>query len=88
MLFYRGIPALLRGGDAPFLFVAGKEGIMPDNLLDELARWIDTAVIAEAILQELENQNMEQTFANGQRIWLDFLGSELSEGLRSSIKAR
>ena len=61
---------------------------MPDNLLDELARWIDTAVIAEAILQELENQNMEQTFANGQRVWLDFLGNELSEGLRSSIKAK
>jgi hypothetical protein len=65
-----------------------RRGIMPDNLLDELARWIDTAVIAEAILQELENQNMEQTFANGQRVWLDFLGSELSEGLRSSIKAK
>ena len=61
---------------------------MPDNLLDELARWIDTAVIAEAILQELENQNMEQTFANGQMVWLDFLGSELSKGLRSSIKAK
>ena len=61
---------------------------MPDNLLDELARWIDTAVIAEAILQELEDQNIEQTLANGQRVWLDFLESELSEGLRSSIKAR
>ena len=61
---------------------------MPDNLLDELARWIDTAVIAEAILQELEDQNIEQTLANGQRVWLDFLESELSEGLRSSIKVK
>jgi len=44
-------------------------------------------VIAEAILEELESQEVEQTVANGQKVWLDFLESELPEGLRSSIKA-
>jgi hypothetical protein len=44
-------------------------------------------VIAEAILQELESQEVEQTLANGQKVWLDFLESELSEGLASSVKA-
>jgi hypothetical protein len=60
---------------------------MSDKVLAELAEWIDTGVIAEAILQELESQDLEQTLANGQKVWLDFLGSELSEGLRSSTKA-
>ncbi len=60
---------------------------MSEKVLDKLTEWIDTRVIAEAILQELESQEVEQTLANGQKVWLDFLESELSEGLRSSIKA-
>ena len=60
---------------------------MSDKVLDELAEWIDPRAIAEAILQELESQEVEQTVPNGRKVWLDFLESELSEGLRSSIKA-
>ena len=60
---------------------------MSEKVLAELAEWIDPRVIAEAIIEELESQKVEQTVANGQKVWLDFLESELPEGLRSSIKA-
>ncbi len=60
---------------------------MSDKVLDELAEWIDPRAIAEAILRELESQEVEQTVPNGMKVWLDFLGTELPEGLRSSIKA-
>ena len=60
---------------------------MSEKVLDELAEWIDPRAIAEAVLQELESQEVEPTAANGQKVWLDVLESELSEGLRSSIKA-
>ncbi len=60
---------------------------MSDKVLDELAEWIDPRVIAEAILQELESQKVEQTVPNGIKVWLDVLGSELTDGLCSSVKA-
>ena len=60
---------------------------MSDKVKDELAQWIDPRAIAEAVLQELESQEVKPTIANGQKVWLDVLESELSEGLRSSIKA-
>jgi len=60
---------------------------MSEKVLAELAEWIDPRVIAEAIIEELESQEVEQTVAKGQKVWLDFLESELPEGLRSSIKA-
>ncbi len=60
---------------------------MSEKVLAELAEWIDPRAIAEAILRELESQEVEQTLANGQKVWLDVLGSELPDGLGSSIKA-
>jgi len=62
----------------------GKVTITP---LTELADWIDTSTIAEAILEELEEQGVPPTLENGQKVWLDFLETRLSEGLRSSVKA-
>ena len=55
--------------------------------LTELADWIDSQVIAEAILEELEEQGVSPTLENGQKVWLDFLETKLSEGLHSSVKA-
>jgi len=60
---------------------------MSDEVLAELAEWIDSEVIAKAILQELESQEVEPTVANGQKVWLDVLESELPDGIRSSVKA-
>ncbi len=60
---------------------------MSNKVLDELAEWIGPRAIAEAILRELESQEVEQTLVNGQKVWLDVLESELPDGLCSSIKA-
>jgi len=60
---------------------------MSDKVKDELAQWIDTSVIAEAIASELEEQGIEITSENGKRVWLSFLEAELSEGLRSTVRA-
>jgi len=58
---------------------------MSEKVLTELAEWIDPRLIAEAILEELESQQVEPTVANGQKVWLDFLESTLPDGLRSSV---
>ena len=57
------------------------------QVLDKLAEWIDPRAIAEAILQGLESQEVEQTVPNGMRVWLDVLESGLPDAIRSSIKA-
>jgi hypothetical protein len=60
---------------------------MPDTK-EQLAEWIDTDVIASAIFEELEEQGIEPTLENAKKIWLDVLGNELPDALRSSVKAR
>jgi len=54
----------------------------------KLAGWIDTDVIAEHILGELEDQGIPATFENAKTVWLDVLETELCEAIRSSVKAR
>ena len=54
----------------------------------ELASWIETDVIAEHILGEMEDQGVRPTLENAKTIWLDVLENELCEALRSSVKAR
>jgi hypothetical protein len=55
---------------------------------EQLAEWIDTAVIADAISEELEEQGVKPTLENAKTIWLDVLENELPDALRSSVKAR
>ena len=43
------------------------------NAKDELAQWIDCKLIASVILEELEENDIEPTVANAQRLWLDSL---------------
>ena len=54
----------------------------------KLAGWIDTDVIAEHILSELEDQGIPATFENAKTVWLDVLETELCEAIRSSVKAK
>lgn len=53
----------------------------------QVADWIDTAVIADAILTKLEDEGIEVTADNAQKVWLDFLGTELNNGLQGSVNA-
>ena len=41
-----------------------------EQIIDALARWIDTQVIAEAIVDYLESEEMELTLQNGKDAWL------------------
>ena len=54
----------------------------------DLAGWIETEVIAEHILDELEDQGVQPTLENAKTIWLDVLENELCEAIQSSVKAR
>ena len=60
---------------------------MPDTK-EQLAEWIDTDVIANAISEELEEQGVKPTLENAKTIWLDVLENELPDALRSSVKTR
>lgn len=51
-----------------------------------VADWIDTQVIAESILEELSEYEIEPTVANAKKVWLDILGAELIEAVRSTIR--
>jgi len=50
----------------------------------ELAQWIDSELIASVIFEELEENDVEPTVANAQRVWLDTLES-LHHLVQSSI---
>ena len=50
----------------------------------ELAQWIDSELIASVILEELEENDIEPTVANAQRVWLDTL-EDLHHLVQSSI---
>ena len=54
------------------------------NAKVELAQWIDCEVIASVLLQELEENDIEPTVANAQRVWLDAL-EEIHHLVQSSI---
>ena len=54
----------------------------------ELASWIEADVIAEHILDELEEQGCQPTLENAKTVWLDVLENELCEAIRSSVKAK
>jgi len=59
--------------------------------MEELAKWIDTTVIAETILDALNEAEIENgsliSVANGQKVWLDLLYTELGDAVKRSIEA-
>jgi hypothetical protein len=58
------------------------------SVKDEMAGWIDTDVIAEQILGELEYQGIPATFENAKTVWLDVLETELGDAITDSVKAK
>ena len=59
---------------------------MSKKVLAELAEWVDREPIASVILEELEDNDIEPTVANAQRVWLDTL-ENLHHLVQSSIVA-
>ena len=56
------------------------------SIKDKLAGWIDTDVIAEHILGELEDQGIPATFQNAKTVWMDLRETELCDAISSSVK--
>ena len=65
-----------------------RKGGFMSRIRHDLAGWIDADVIAEHILDELEEQGIQPTLDNAKTIWLDVLENELCEAIRSSVKAK
>ena len=53
----------------------------------QVAEWIDTDAIADAILDALEAEEIEVTADNAQKVWLDVLYTELPNALERSVDA-
>jgi len=49
--------------------------------------WFDTADLARNILEKLQEEGVEPTVDNAKKVWLDFLLTELNEGLGNSVEA-
>ena len=67
---------------------AGVERGIMSKIKQELADWIEADVIAEHILEELQEQGVQPTLENAKTIWLDVLENELCEAIRSSVRAK
>lgn len=57
------------------------------DVREELADWIDTDVIAESILDELEEQGARPTLEYAKKVWLDVLEHELHDAIENAITA-
>jgi len=60
------------------------QGKLISQLQDDLVAWIDPNVIAENILDEMEDQHIGLTLDNAKNVWLDVL-ENLNTGLAVSV---
>ncbi len=58
---------------------------MPETIREKLAAWIDIGVIAEHILDELEDQASSATHENAKFIWLDVVEHDICDTIRDAI---
>lgn len=58
-----------------------------EEVQKQVAEALDTDVIAEAILDALEEEKVELTADNANKVWLDILYTELPDALRRSVSA-
>lgn len=56
-------------------------------VIDEVAKWIDTGVIAGTIAEELVDNSMPVTLENMKAVWLNILATELHDNIRYAIEA-
>lgn len=60
---------------------------MPKTIKRKLMDYIEAEVIASTILDGLDAEDAEKTFANAKKVWDDFTATELADGVQSSIRA-
>lgn len=52
-----------------------------------VAEWLDSKVIAETVVDALQDEAILPTLENAQKVWLDVLYTELGDAVRRSVKA-
>ncbi|GAI87725.1 unnamed protein product, partial [marine sediment metagenome] len=50
-----------------------RELMTREQLIAALAMWIEPEVIATAIVEQMDKENIEHTLDNGKQIWLNHL---------------
>ncbi len=63
-----------------------KKKAEPTAARESFLLWLDSGVIADAIIENLQEQGLSVTVENMKTVWLSFLESEMPDGLRSTIK--
>ena len=63
------------------------DGSAGDTTAIQLADWIDPNVIAEHIIEELQDGGVGVTLVNAKAVWLRFLEAFLTEGLYYCVEA-
>ncbi len=58
-----------------------------ESHVNELMWWIDTPTLSRTTLDALQEEDVEPTVENAKKVWLDFLLTELGDGLKNSVKA-
>jgi len=62
-----------------------------DKLSKQLTEWIDSGVIAQAIIDDMQDYGLPQseiTLETAKKIWLGFLENQLREGLKAEVGVR
>ncbi|MDP3063885.1 MAG: hypothetical protein Q8O40_11850 [Chloroflexota bacterium] len=58
-----------------------------DTLVAEVSLWLDPTVIAEAIVDGLEQVEAPMTVEQAKAVWLNVLETELPQAVKASAKA-
>ena len=64
-----------------------REEIWTEREVNELTWWFDTTTLARTILETLDEEGAKSTVKNAKAVWLDFLETELPDGLVKSVRA-
>jgi len=57
-----------------------------EQLLQNLAKWLDVNVIAEAIVDRMEIEDVVVTLDGAKKVWESFLECEMNDGLESRVE--
>lgn len=62
-----------------------------ERLMKQLTEWIDAGVIAQAIIDDMQEYGLPQseiTLETAKKIWLGFLENQLRDGLKTEVGVR
>lgn len=64
----------------------GKTKSTRESTTESFLSWLDSKVIADAIIENLQEQGLGVTVENMKKVWLSFLENEMPDGLQRTVK--